>query len=269
MKDILQKVGFYTFYALLWLISLLPFRALYVLSDILFVPVFYLVRYRRKLVWKNLKNAFPEKPDGEIRRIEKAFYHHFCDYFLETIKLPAMSVEEIQRRMLLENPELLQSLIDRNLNVSVYLGHYGNWEWCTGLWTYFTKSAIGFNVYRRLKNPYFDNYFKSLRSHFGSVNVEKNSVFRTVLRMQKTAGRPVLLALVADQKPSPGNIHYRTMFLGRQTPVLTGAERIARSLDHAVVYLEFVTAFRYLQRYFAFFCNQLSFLKLTQKLCPK
>jgi KDO2-lipid IV(A) lauroyltransferase len=211
---------------------------LYALSDIIFVPVFYVARYRRKMVWKNLKNSFPEKPDREIRQIEKEFYRHFCDYFVETVKIPRISVSEIQRRMLLENPGLLQGLIDRNRNVSVYLGHYGNWEWCTGFWTHFTKTATPVNVYRKLKNPYFDDYFKGLRSHFGSVNVEKSSVFRSVLRMQKTEGRPILLAFVADQKPSPGNIHYRTVFLNQQTPVLTGAERIARSLDHAVIYLD-------------------------------
>lgn len=226
----------FAFY-ILHLISLLPFRALYVLSDILFVPVFYLMRYRRKMVWKNLRNSFPHKPDKEIRRIEKEFYHHFCDLLLETIKIPRMSVAEIQQRMRLENPEVLQNLIDRNCNVSAYLGHYGNWEWCSGLWAYYTQTATPVNIYRKLKNPYFDGYFLGLRSHFGAVNVEKDSILRSVLRLQKE-GKPVVLALVSDQKPSPNNIHYRTMFLNRQTPVLTGAERIARTLDHAVVYLE-------------------------------
>jgi len=231
-------IGFYALYSLLWLISLLPFRALYALSDIIFVPIFYVVRYRRKMVWKNLKNSFPEKSDKEIRKIEKEFYHHFCDHFLETVKIPRISVKEIQRRMTLGNPELMQGLIDQNRNVSVYLGHYGNWEWCAGFWTHFTQTATPVNVYRKLKNPYFDKYFLRLRSHFGSVNVEKNSVFRTIVKMQKTEGRPILLAFVADQKPSEKNIHYRTNFLNRQTPVLTGAERIARGLDHAVIYLD-------------------------------
>jgi KDO2-lipid IV(A) lauroyltransferase len=233
-----QAIGFYSFYPLLWLLSLLPFRALYVLSDILFLPLFYLLRYRRKLVRKNLRNSFPDKSDTEIRHIEKEFYHHFCDCFLETIKLPRISTEEIRKRMLFENPELAQKLLEQNRNISVYLGHYGNWEWCPGIQTYYSEVATQVNVYRRLKNPYFDRYFLKLRSHFGSKNVEKNSVFRTIVKMQKTEGRPVLLAFVADQKPSVHNIHYRTKFLNQQTPVLTGAERIARTLDHAVVYLD-------------------------------
>ena len=236
--NIIQKIGFYAFYPLLWLISLLPFRALYILSDVVFVPVFYVARYRRKMVGKNLKNSFPEKTGKEIRKIEKEFYHHFCDYFLETVKIPRISVEEIRRRMVCENFDLVQDLIDQNRNVSVYLGHYGNWEWAAGIWTHYTQTATPVNVYRKLKNPYLDEYFLRLRSHFGSKNVEKNSVFRNIVKMQKTEGRPVLLAFVADQKPSANHIHYRTKFLNRQTPVLTGAERIARTLDHAVVYLD-------------------------------
>src|SRR5690606_18317686 len=80
---------------LLRLLSRLPFFFLYLLSDFLFVVVYYGVRYRRKLVRKNLKNAFPEKTKAERKRIEHQFYHNLCDYSIETLKLLTIREDEL------------------------------------------------------------------------------------------------------------------------------------------------------------------------------
>ena len=125
-KETVQNILYSPLYLVLWLHAILPMRILYILSDILFFPLFYLVRYRRALVQKNLRNSFPEKSDRELRTIERNFYRHFCDYIVETIKLLHISDKEMKRRMAFENAGLVDSLIAEGKSVMLLLGHFGN-----------------------------------------------------------------------------------------------------------------------------------------------
>ena len=137
-----NKIQYALIYSWVKVHALLPMWALYILSDILYVLVYKVVRYRVKVVRQNMKASFPDKSDTELRRLEREFYHHFADYVVETIKLAHISLEELQRRAFLKNPELVDTLMEKGHTCFILLmGHYGNWEWFSGSTSRFKDSA--------------------------------------------------------------------------------------------------------------------------------
>lgn len=241
MKKIGYYITYYSVYSWMYLHSLLPLKLLYILSDILYCLVYKLIGYRVKVVRKNLKNAFPEKSNQELIALEKEFYHHFCDYFVETIKLLHISNEEAEKRIVCKNTELVKQLMQDGKSCLMFLGHYGNWEWVPALTNKFSEDKnehIG-QIYRRLKNKAMDDIFLKIRSRFGSFGIEKNDTLREIIRLKKENKR-FLIAFIADQSPSPNNIYYWTNFLNQDTAVFTGVERIAKKADFAVIYLDMV-----------------------------
>jgi KDO2-lipid IV(A) lauroyltransferase len=224
-------------YAWMYFHALLPWKVLYLFSDFLYVILYRVVGYRIGVCRANLQNAFPEKSEVERLEIEKRFYHHFCDYFVETIKLLHVSDREIQKRIIFENPQVLQSEMDKGRSGFLFLGHYGNWEWVTSITLIFGNKITLGQIYRPLKNKAADAIFLKIRGRFGSLGIPKADTFREIVRW-KHQGKQSLIGFMADQTPSWSNIHYWTNFLNQDTPVFTGVERIARKVDSYVAYLD-------------------------------
>lgn len=217
--------------------ALLPMRILYILSDILYFLIYYVIGYRIKVVRKNLSDSFPEKMDIELRRLERRFYHHFADYIVETIKLAHISLSELQQRGFIVNPEVLNDLLDKGHSCCMLLmGHYGNWEWLSGSTTRL-KDCRMYQIYRPLNNQAIDKLFIYLRTKFGSFGIKKNDTLRDIIALKREGIRSLVIFL-ADQTPSPSNLHYWTTWLNQDTPMLTGPERIARKLNIPVIYLD-------------------------------
>ena len=217
--------------------ALLPMRILYILSDILYFLIYYVIGYRIKVVRKNLSDSFPEKTDIELRRLERRFYHHFADYIVETIKLAHISLSELQHRGFIVNPEVLNDLLDKGHSCCMLLmGHYGNWEWLSGSTTRL-KDCRMYQIYRPLNNQAIDKLFIYLRTKFGSFGIKKNDTLRDIIALKREGIRSLVIFL-ADQTPSPSNLHYWTTWLNQDTPMLTGPERIARKLNIPVIYLD-------------------------------
>ena len=229
-------VLYYLFYAVVWTLSWLPLTFLYGISYVLYGVVYRLVRYRRAVVRQNLTNSFPDKSLQEIKKIEKDYYLHLTDTFMETVKLLHISDEEMKKRMYFPNPEELGRFFEEGKSVVILLGHYGNWEWIPSVYLNY-HDIVGGELYRPLNNKYFDAFFLKLRSRFGTVNIPKNDALRAIVgyrRENKTFG----LGFIADQTPSSNNLHYWAQFLNQDTPFLNGPERIARSGGYAVVYFD-------------------------------
>ena len=186
-----NKIQYALIYSWVKVHALLPMWALYILSDILYVLVYKVVRYRVKVVRQNMKASFPDKSDTELRRLEREFYHHFADYVVETIKLAHISLEELQRRAFLKNPELVDTLMEKGHTCFILLmGHYGNWEWFSGSTSRFKDSRI-YQIYRPLNNQAFDRLFF-------------NPLCRDLYRRPDTEPeQPALL----DELPEPGFLH--------------------------------------------------------------
>jgi|AGTN01.1.fsa_nt_gi Lauroyl/myristoyl acyltransferase len=232
-----KKVGYHIVYALAYLHALLPFSVLYLLSDILYYMAYYLVRYRRKLVRKNLRNAFPEKAKRDITKIEKKFYRHLCDYFVETVKMLRLSDEETRRRMRFENPEIINCLTKDGTSCLLSLGHYGNWEWVPSIVMYSRPGVEMGLIYKKLHSEAFDRFFMKVRSRFGPEPIEMQSAFRKMIKKQNE-GITTVVGFLTDQRPSHYLDQYWTTFLHQDTLVQTGMEKIARHLGLSVVYLD-------------------------------
>lgn len=229
---------YYILYFWIYIHALLPFRALYILSDILYFFVYKVIGYRLKVVRRNLEASFPDKSYQERREMERRFYHHFCDYFVETIKLLHISDEAIKKRMVFENMELVNDLTKGGNSVLMFLGHYCNWEWIPSITMCFEGERKLFGeIYRPLKNRAVDRVFLKIRSRFGSLAIAKNDTLRTIINLRNEK-KQIVIGFMADQTPSLQNIHYWTPFLNQDTPVFTGVERIAKQTGFAVAYLD-------------------------------
>ncbi len=253
----MRQIGYHILYALFYTLSLLPYRVMYLLSDFLYPIVYYMVRYRRKIVRHNLTGAFPEKSLPEIITIEKGFYHWFLDYFFETIKLLSISSDNLLKHIEFLHAEEVEQCFDEGQPCAAFLGHYANWEYlsATSLAMQRHPEAVMGLIYHPLRNKAFDRLFLTLRQTHGGTGIPKKDILRHLLRY-KQEGRMSLFGYIADQGPKWENIHLWLDFLHHDTPVFTGAERIIRKMNNAVFYVDmkrlrrgqYVCTFRLLTR---------------------
>lgn len=227
----MTKILYGVLIAVVYPISRLPFAVLYRISDALYVLVYHVVRYRRRLVRRNLTASFPEKSESEIKAVERQFYAWFCDYIVETIKLLTISEAEMRRRIRFTGTAMLDEYVRQGRSVAVYMGHYGNWEWVTSLALWVTPEAKCMQVYHALENEAMDRLFRRLRSRFGHENVAVADTLRRILS-HRSRKEPMIIGFIADQVPYWNNIHFWMPFLCHErTPMFTGTERIVRKYD--------------------------------------
>ena len=233
----MKKVLYYITYTIIWLLSLLPLWVLYGLSNMIYVLVYYVVRYRRRLVFQNMSDSFPEKTAEEIHALERRFFHWFCDYLVESIKLLTISKEQLKRRMVFKGTDIVDGIVKDGQSCAVYLGHFCNWEWVTSLPLWITPEAQCGQIFHVLENSDYDRLFLKLRQRWGAVCIPMAETLRRIIKY-KQKGRQVVIGYISDQVPFWNNIHHWVDFLHHDTPVLTGTERLARQTGHAVVYLD-------------------------------
>jgi len=230
----MAAVGYYIFYSITWVITLLPLRVLYLFSDLIFPFAYYFPGYRKKVVEENLRNSFPEKTEKERKVIEMKFYRHFCDLIVEILKLVHMDNRQLAERIPLTNPEVLDRLYNEGRDVAVIYSHFGNWEW-TRIFPTYTR-LWNVPVYKPLQNKYFDSFMLSLRNKNSCDPTPMSHIIRKILK-NKQESRPSLYGLISDQTPARAEIRFRTDFLNQDTPVFLGAEKIAAKYDMAVVFM--------------------------------
>lgn len=218
-------------YNLLWLflrfVSCIPFRVLYLISDGLYFLLYYLIRYRRAIVRRNLTGCFPEKSLSEIRKIERGFYHFFADNIVETCKMAGMSPEQMSRRMKFTNIEEVNARLRQGRSVALYLGHYGNWEWISSMPLHLEKGVTAAQIYHKLRNQSMDRLMLRLRRRMGAVCVEMRSTARFATK-QVADGKVSIIGFIADQSPRKREVRHFLPFFHYRTPVLTGTEKITR-----------------------------------------
>ena len=231
----MSAIGYYVFYAINWVITLLPLRVLYIFSDFLFLILYYFPSYRRSTVAMNLKNAFPEKSIKELKEIEKKFYKHLADIFIETLKMSHLSSKEMKRRFRFTNPEVIDKLKAEGRDIAAICGHYNNWEWMSSLPLFTDMKCV--TIYKPLNNRLFDGFMNDLRMKKGFFLAPMSLIIREILTDRKK-GVNALYAFISDQTPAKGDIQYWTNFLNQDTPVFLGVEKIAVKYDMAVVFFD-------------------------------
>lgn len=227
---------YYLAVAILFVLNKLPMSFLHFLSTLLYYPIYYIVRYRRKVVRDNLVKSFPEKSLDEVKRIEKKFYRSLCDYFMEMIKYYGMSEEKIKKYMKIEGLEHFQAAVDRGQPCALYMGHLFNWEYVTSITLHFKRddATVG-AIYHPLENERFDALVKKMREQYGTESISMANTLRRIMEIGKEKKKYVI-GFIADQVPTWESINHWLDFFHRDTPVFTGTEKIARRTHAALFY---------------------------------
>jgi len=229
---------YYMIMALFWIIGLLPFWFIYIISDILFYLCYYIISYRKAVVFENLRNSFPNHSDTEIKNIAKKFYQNFCDLLVESIKLLYLSEAQVRQMVCFKNGDLLEKLRADNKGVLVLQGHFLNWELSLMLGPQSSKSKRHI-VYKKLTNNNFEKIVNKLRTRFGSNMLAMFETLNFIRNNEENkSSEHGLYHFGADQAPMKHKIEYWCTFLNQETPFFTGPEKIARELNLPVVYLD-------------------------------
>lgn len=231
----MQFLVYILVYPILWLVSILPFRLLYAFSDFLYLLIFKIFGYRKKVVKDNLRLVFPDKPQAEIDDITSKFYHHFCDMIVEAIKSLTISESTMKEHFKFSNIEVLNNIEKMKKSTILMCAHYGSWEWIFILNRFVDPETKGYAVYKRLANPYFDRLIKRIRAKYNSHLITTKETIPTLMRA-KVNGELSISGFVSDQTAKPHTALHWGEFMGYKVPMHTGAEMLAKRLDMAVVF---------------------------------
>ena len=218
---------------LLIFISWLPFWLLYFISDLFYYILYYGIKYRRKIVRKNLELSKVAKNTKDLIRIEKKFYRHLTDVFFEMFKFYSISPEEMKKRFYIENPEIFYQLEKKNKSVMFMTSHYGGFEWFLSI--NYHVPQLPFAVYTPLSNKSLDSLIKKFRLRHGSKLISRYKA-GSYIKKQIKENKLFLYGMAADQSAQIRSITYWKEFLGVKVPVFTGSERIAKQHGIPVVF---------------------------------
>lgn len=231
----MQIIPYIIIYPFIWLLSILPFRLLYCVSDILYFFIYKIIGYRKAVVKSNLKLVFPEKSDDEISKIMSKFYHHLCDMIMESIKSLTISEKAIKKRYRFTNVDLILDLEKQHKSIILMCAHYGSWEWIFILQKYVNHK--GYAIYKRLANRYFDRLVKRIRAKYDTYLITTKETFEVLNESQKQK-ELTINGFVSDQSPKYWKALHWNKFMGITVPMYTGAESLAKNFDMAVVFFK-------------------------------
>jgi len=229
----MQFLVFIIAYPFLWVISILPFRIFYWLADAVYFLIYYIIGYRKKVVRANIALALPHLSEKERLVIEKKSYHHLCDMFMEMIKTMTISSEEMNKRFVITNLELMKEYEQKGRSIMLIASHYASWEWLITLNQKISYQGVA--VYKKLSNKYFDKLIRDIRSKYNTELVSTSKTIPYIARNQKESILSIY-ALASDQSPKADRIFHWKSFMGVEVPVHTGPEMLAKRYDLTVVF---------------------------------
>lgn len=216
-------------------VALLPLGVLYCLADFTYFTVYHVVRYRRKVVEKNLRESFPEKNDKELKKIAKDYYRHIGNVIVETIKLLHISDKEMERRVKVLNPRQIAESVEKGKSVVLLLGHYANWEWVQKISRHIPDKAFKASIYRPLNSKLWDDIYQKIRSRWSVNIIPQKSAVKALLNK---SNQPWICGFIADARPRSKEEEARTTFLNHDTYFIYGPEVLGRKVGADFYFLE-------------------------------
>ncbi|MDF0707435.1 lysophospholipid acyltransferase family protein [Muricauda sp. 334s03] len=231
----MQLAVYILVYPWLWLISKVPFKIIYFISDGIYLLMYYAIGYRKSVVRNNLALVFPEKSEEQRLYIEKKFYRHMCDMFLEMIKTIGISNKQLQKRFTFSHLEVLHRLEAKNKSVMLIFPHYASWEWVIALDRHIASK--GYAIYQKVGNKYFDRLVRNIRQKFGTTLISTKDTWGIVAQ-NKRDGKLGMYGILSDQSPMVKKALLWTPFMGITVPAHTGAETLCKKFELPAVYLK-------------------------------
>lgn len=222
------------FYGILMPIAWLPLKILYLLGDLAYIIVYYVLRYRRKIVWRNLTKSFPNKEESELKKIEKLYYKHICDLLAEAIWMLRAKPMQLMDHYKVTNREVVNKYYENGQSIILLSSHYNNWEFMVASLN-FQLLHHGVGVGKPLDNKSFGFYLTKKRARYGTEIVDQTNV-RDVMAFYDKYKVPTAYMMLSDQSPSNPHKSYWTEFLCQDTAFLYGAEHFARKYNYPVLY---------------------------------
>ncbi|NHM07711.1 lipid A biosynthesis acyltransferase [Flavobacterium sp. CYK-4] len=230
----MQFLIYILIYPILWSVSMLPFRLLYFFSDCIYAVVYYLIGYRKKTVRENLAIALPHLSEKERLAIEKKFFHHMCDLFLEMAKTMTISQKEIERRYTFSNLEVYKELEKKDKSIALMCAHYASYEWAVSM--NFHTDFKSYGIYKRIRNKYFDKLVIDIRSRFKAYLITTKETIPTISHNYRNKVLSIY-GFASDQSPKLNSAFHWAKFMGVEVPVHTGAEMLAKKYDMNVIFM--------------------------------
>lgn len=231
-------IVYYIFIFKVWILSKLPMRLLYGFSGMLHFFLQHVIRYRRKVILKNLSEAFPSRPQSEIRKITTQYYRNLADIIMEVIKWRSISKRELLKRFKFENYHIFEEAFARGQSVIIAIGHCGNWEWM-GTALGLKAPQDGYAVVKPLSDKRFNQYMESLRHRLNpNSTIPFKETFRRLARNKSE--KQAFYVFAADQTPTKDEINYWSPFLNHETGFFLGIEKIAKALDFTVIFVDII-----------------------------
>lgn len=229
LTKVLSKTGIFFLNSL----SLLPLSVLYLLADVAYVLLYHVIRYRKKVVYENLNNAFPEKAPEEIKQIAKKYYKHLSCLIVEIIKTVNISKAELKARFLFKNLHLINDYHQQGISTLICSAHYGNWEWGTLALGLHAKAEM-YPIYKPVSNETFEKWFMDIRTRFGNHMIPMRQTLRA---LNASKDRPTMFCFANDQTPLRDESTYWVNFLNQPTAILLGLEKIAVKTNRPIFYM--------------------------------
>jgi KDO2-lipid IV(A) lauroyltransferase len=231
----MQFIVFILLYPFLWFISVLPFRLLYAVSDAIYLLIYYVIGYRRKIVRQNIQLALPHLSKKEQITVEKKSYRHMCDMFLEMIKTMTISEKELDKRFVFTNIDVLTKMEQEGKSIAVMMAHYASYEWAISLNKF--SRLTSYAIYKKIANRHFDKLVKDIRLKFKAILITTRETIPTIEKNYRE-NHLGLYGFASDQSPQLSKTHHWGTFMGIETPVHTGAEMLAKRFDMNVIFLK-------------------------------
>lgn len=231
----MQYLIYLLIYPLLWIISILPFPVLYLFSDAVYGLVYYILGYRKKTVRANLAKALPHLSIEERKVIEKKFFHHMCDMFLEMIKTMSISQKEMEKRFRFTNLDVYLDLEKKGKSIALMTAHYATYEWVISM--NYKIRFKGYAIYKRITNPYFDKLVKNIRSKFKAYLISTKETKPTMIQ-NTDSNTLAVYGFASDQTPRRAHSNHWFTFMGIETPIHIGAEVLAKEFDMNMIFLK-------------------------------
>lgn len=230
----MQFLIYILIYPFIWFLSILPFRMLYFLSDCIYFLVYYIIGYRKKTVRENLALALPHLTVKQRLRVEKKFFSHLCDTFMEMAKTMTISRKEIERRFRFTNLNDYLEYEKKEKSIALLCGHYASYEWAISVNHYINYRGVG--IYKKISNKYFDKLVHDIRSRFKAHLVTTKA---TVSTIEENYHKKVLCVygFANDQSPKLTSTFHWKKFMGMEVPIQTAAEMLSKKFDMNVLFL--------------------------------
>lgn len=226
------------FYFIFYPLSLLPLPILYAFSYLFYLLSYYVFKYRKTVVTKNLENSFPEKSKKELQLIRRKFYLHFAQISVEMLKMLTISKKELKRRYYCSNPEVVNQYFEQGRSVILMSSHYNNWEWMVlSLDAMFKHHGIG--VGKPNSNKTFELLINKARTRYGTEVVFADTVRKT-FELHIKNNSPAAFMMLSDQSPPNPVKSFKTIFLHQASAILFGSEHFAKKYDLPVLYYEVI-----------------------------